>query len=66
MDFPDYTLELLEYLTLEYGNDPNYNFANNIIESLSQFPELVERGLGSLPVVAKIRDYVTGYELDLP
>jgi methyltransferase, FkbM family len=66
MDFPDYTLELLEYLTLEYGNDPNYNFANNIIESLSQFPGLVERGLGSLPVVAKIRDYVTGYELDLP
>lgn len=66
MDFPDYTLELLEYLTLEYGNDPNYNFANNIIESLSQFPELVQRGLGSLPVVAKIRDYVTGYELDLP
>lgn len=66
MDFPDYTLELLEYLTLEYGNDPHYNFANNIIESLSQFPELVQRGLGSLPVVAKIRDYVTGYELDLP
>jgi FkbM family methyltransferase len=66
MDFPDYTLELLEYLTLEYGNDPNYNFANNIIESLSQFPELVQRGLGSLPVVAKIRDYVSGYELDLP
>lgn len=64
MDFPDYALELLEYLTLQYGNDPNYNFANNIVESLTQFPELVERGLGSLAVVARIRDYVSGYELD--
>jgi FkbM family methyltransferase len=59
MNFPDYTLEILEYLTLNYGTDPNYNFANNIIESLAQFPDLVSRGLDSLPVVAKIRDYAT-------
>ena len=63
MDFSDYALELLEYLTLEYGHNEKYNFANNIIESLAQFPELVQQGLSSLPVVAKIRDYITGHDL---
>ena len=64
MNFSDYALELLEYLTLQYGSDKNYNFANNIIESLEQFPDLVQQGLGSLPVVARIRDYISGYNLD--
>jgi len=58
MNFPDYTLEILEYLTLKYGEDSNYNFANSIVESLAQFPELVSQGLDSLPIVAKIRDYI--------
>jgi hypothetical protein len=60
INFSDYALELLEYLTLQYGTDANYNFANNIIESLAQFPDLVQQGLGSLPVVEKIRDHVSG------
>ena len=34
---------------------PEYNFANVIIKSLSQVPELLKRGLNSLPVVANIR-----------
>ena len=59
MHFPDYALEILEYLTLNYGEDSNYNFADSIIESLSQFPDLVSQGLDSLPVVAKILDYVS-------
>jgi FkbM family methyltransferase len=63
MGFPDYALEILEYLTLEYGTDSNYNFADNIIESLSQFPDLVSQGLNSLPVVAKIRDYISNPDL---
>ncbi|MEQ8536060.1 MAG: FkbM family methyltransferase [Coleofasciculus sp. D1-CHI-01] len=58
MNFSDYALELLEYLTLQYGTDTNYNFANTILESLSQFPELVQQGLDSLPIVASIRDYI--------
>ena len=65
LDFPDYALELLQYLTLKYGNEPKYNCANNIIESLAQVPELVQKGLGSLPVVAKVRDYASGYAVDL-
>ena len=59
MSFPDYALEILEYLTLNYGEDSNYNFANSIIEGLSQFPELVSHGLDSLPIVEKIRDYIS-------
>lgn len=37
--FPDYTFELLQYLTLHHGSDPNYNFTDAIAESLAQFPE---------------------------
>jgi len=64
LNFPDYTLELLEYLTLHYGNNPDYNFANNIVESLAQFPELVNKGITSLPAVSRILDYVHGYDID--
>lgn len=63
MHFPDYALEILEYLTLQYGENPNYNFADSIIESLTQFPDLVNQGINSLPVVAKIRDYVSNFDL---
>jgi FkbM family methyltransferase len=59
MNFADYALELLEYLTLNYGQDEQYNFADNIVESLKQFPNLVEQGLSSLAIVANLRDYVT-------
>jgi FkbM family methyltransferase len=61
MNFPDYALELLVYLTLQYGDDIRYNLADNIIESLAQIPELVKLGLSSLPIIAKIRDYSSGY-----
>ncbi len=58
LNFSDYTLELLAYLTCEYGQDERYNFANHIMEILSQFPQLVEKGLDSLPVVAQIKPYL--------
>jgi len=64
LNFPDYTLELLEYLTFHYGSNPNYNFANNIVESLAQFPELVNIGITSLPAVSRILDYIDGYDID--
>jgi FkbM family methyltransferase len=63
MNFPDYALELLEYLTLNYGKDPNYNFANNIVEGLAQFPELINNGLNTLPTVAKINDYISNLDI---
>lgn len=55
LDYPDYALELLHYLTVNYGDNPQYNFANTIVDCLSQIPELVKQGLESLPVVATIR-----------
>jgi ubiquinone/menaquinone biosynthesis C-methylase UbiE len=64
LNFPDYTLELLEYLTFHYGSNRNYNFANNIVESLAQFPQLVNIGITSLPAVSRILDYIDGYDID--
>ncbi|MEG4442521.1 FkbM family methyltransferase [Microcoleus sp. AT9_B5] len=65
IDYTDYALELLEYLTLNYGNDPNYNFADNIIESLAQNPELVKYGLENLPIVNRLRDYISSNNIYL-
>lgn len=56
--FPDYALELLAYLTTNYGYDSQYNFASNIIESLSQFPQIIEQGLDTLPLVRQMREYM--------
>jgi len=64
LDFPDYTLELLEYLTVNYGSNPAYNFADNIVEGLSQFPRLVQDGLGTLSVVQNIQNYLTNPDLN--
>ncbi len=58
LQFPDYGLELLAYLTIHYGDDPAYNCASVILESLSQYPDLVKQGLDSLPIVVSIRDRI--------
>jgi len=58
LQFPDYGLELLAYLTVHYGNNPAYNCASVILESLSQYPDLVKQGLDSLPIVVSIRDRI--------
>ncbi|NES99429.1 MAG: FkbM family methyltransferase [Sphaerospermopsis sp. SIO1G1] len=58
LGFFDYTLELLEYLTVNYGDNPKYNLAETIMKSLSQFPALADIDLDSLPVVANIRPYL--------
>lgn len=39
LDFPDYTLELLEHLTTQYGSDPAYHFTEIISRSLAQLPQ---------------------------
>ena len=60
LDFPDYALEVLEYLTLHYGDQPNYNVANSIVETLAQVPELVANGLSDFPIVMSLQAYVSG------
>jgi FkbM family methyltransferase len=58
MDFSDYALELLQYLTLNYGKDPQFNFARAIVAGLCQFPLLIQDGLEKLPVIASIQGYL--------
>ena len=58
LHFPDYSLELLEYLTLNYGQDDAFNFAPTILESLEKFPELKERGLDNLPVTKRLIKFI--------
>ncbi len=58
LNFTDYALELLAYLTRTYGNDTNYNFAKNIIDTLSPIPEVVEQGIDSLPIIVEMRNYI--------
>jgi FkbM family methyltransferase len=58
MEFPDYALEILEYLTVNYGRDPQYNFAQNIMGCLTNIPDLVKLGLESLPIVERLREYL--------
>jgi FkbM family methyltransferase len=58
LQFPDYSLELLEYLTLNYGQDSTFNVASAILESLEKFPELNERGLENLSVIQNLSGFM--------
>jgi hypothetical protein len=58
-NFPDYMLEIMEHLTLNYGSDPRYNLANIIFDGLSQFPDLMEKGIESLEIIRRVHDYLT-------
>jgi FkbM family methyltransferase len=60
MDFPDFAQEILVYLTINHGQEPTYNFANDIVESLAKFPFVVERGLTTFPVIEQIKHFITG------
>jgi FkbM family methyltransferase len=56
-NFPDYALELLVHLTLNYGHDLRFNCTNEILENLSQIPDFVERGLRSLPTIQAVLEF---------
>jgi FkbM family methyltransferase len=58
LQFPDYTLELLEYLTLNHGQDPQFNFTQVILESLAQFSELKEKGIENLPIFKSLKMFL--------
>lgn len=61
LDFTDYALELLEYLTLHYGDEPNYNFANAIVECLAQISDI--ENIATLAIVNELRDHLTDPKL---
>jgi|SanBayMetagenome_1026888.scaffolds.fasta_scaffold11420_2 FkbM family methyltransferase len=58
LNFTDYALEVLEYLTWKYGNNSEYNFADFLVEILSESPDLVQQGLGSLSILKRIQTYI--------
>ncbi|MEB3881822.1 FkbM family methyltransferase [Lyngbya sp. CCY1209] len=60
LQFYDYALELLGYLTERYGaGDRNYNFADCIIQILEQNPDAVKHGITALPFITELRKYRT-------
>lgn len=59
LNFSDYALELFEYLTMHYGDNPKYNCADSIIQGLAVFPDVVKSGLGNLEVIANIREFAS-------
>ncbi|WP_448572116.1 FkbM family methyltransferase, partial [Trichothermofontia sp.] len=66
MNFADYALELLEFLTLNYGEDARYNFANIIVEVLAQLPGMEGQDLERIPIVKSIRNFINLPELPKP
>ncbi|MDX2232632.1 MAG: FkbM family methyltransferase [Leptolyngbyaceae cyanobacterium bins.349] len=59
LDFTDYALELLEHLTVQYGPQADYNFADAIAASLQEIPELVEVGLEKLLIIQNLMPFLT-------
>lgn len=58
LEFTDYALELLQYLTIHYGHQPEYNFAEAIVASLGEVTELVEVGLENIPFVQDLLPFL--------
>lgn len=58
LNFNDYALELLKYLTINYGKDTRYNMAPAIAAGLSLIPELEKVGIVNLPIFEGLQDYL--------
>ncbi len=65
LSFPDYTLELLIYLTLQYGADEKYNFADIIIECLAQIRGIFQEWnkLSNSPIIKQVIAYSSSYRI---
>lgn len=60
LDFTDYEIELLEFLTVTYGkSDRRFNLADLLVSNLAKVPELVQAGLESLPTVQRLQNFLT-------
>jgi FkbM family methyltransferase len=63
MNFSDYALEILEYLTITYGNQPQYqsqyNVADAIVEGLAAVADFNSQELAALEVIQNIQPYIS-------
>lgn len=66
LEFTDYSLELLQYLTIHFGEDSQYNFAHLIIQRLSQVPDLFNQDFENLSIIQKMGKYITEETPTLP
>jgi hypothetical protein len=57
LGFTDYCLELLIDLTLQFGSDPTYNFADIIVESLAKIPNFLNTDLFE-DIVKVLQDFI--------
>jgi FkbM family methyltransferase len=65
MNFTDYAVEILEHLTVTFGKEPAYNFANVIVEVLAESSKLFEQDLQSLPLIKNVQKYLSQESLKL-
>lgn len=62
MNFYDYALELLVYLTINYGENKKYNFADDIVNCLSQLSlSLPEKNDYFSSFINQIKNYLSDY-----
>lgn len=57
LEFTDYALELLEYITVHFGSDPIFNFAEPVLRCMFQIPAIAEAGLEAIPTAEKLKPF---------
>jgi FkbM family methyltransferase len=59
LQFSDYALELLEHLVINHHTVPKYNFADCIVHSIANIPNIVEAKLETFPPIANLKPFLT-------
>lgn len=58
LEFTDYAFELLEFMTLNYGDDPQYNYAPEILGILTQVLDQDPDVLKKTPILARLKSFL--------
>jgi FkbM family methyltransferase len=58
LQFPDYALELLKYLTFNYGSETQFNYAKVVIDTLANLPGIIEEGQDKFPVFEQLKPFL--------
>ncbi len=59
LEFTDYALELLEFITLRHDvTHPKFNLANIIMQCLKQVPEIVSEGINDFPTIQRLSNHL--------
>lgn len=58
LELTDYALSLLEWITLNHGADTKYNYANAVVESLTQVETFQQQGIRNTEIARRLQDYL--------